>query len=71
MGGGPGGPAGGGTGGRRFVNTRSQVYFLDPDGMNIGWQTGTGPNGERTYLPAQLTVPARYNFIRAISTGSS
>ena len=30
--------------------------------MQIGWQTGAGPNGERTYLPAQLTVPARYNF---------
>jgi hypothetical protein len=48
--------------GRRFINTRSQIYFLDPDGMQIGWQNGTGPNGERTYLPAQLTVPARYNF---------
>ena len=48
--------------GRRFVNTRSQIYFLDPDGMQIGWQTAAGPNGERAYLPAQLTVPARYNF---------
>jgi hypothetical protein len=48
--------------GRRFVNTRSQVYFLDPDGMQIGWQTSAGPNGERAYLPGQLTVPARYNF---------
>jgi hypothetical protein len=48
--------------GRRFVNTRSQVYFLDPDGMQVGWQTGAGSNGERAYLPAQLTVPARYNF---------
>lgn len=60
MGGGPGG-AGMGAG-RRFVNTKSQVYFLDPDGMNIGWQTGTGPNGERSYLSTQLVVPARYNF---------
>ena len=42
--------------------TKSQIYFLDPNGMQIGWQNGTGPNGERTYLPAQLTVPARYNF---------
>jgi hypothetical protein len=49
-------------GGRRFVNTKSQVYFLDPDGMNIGWQTGVGPNGERAYLSTQLVVPARYNF---------
>ena len=48
--------------GRRFVTTKSQIYFLDPNGMKIGWQTGAGPNGERAYLPAQLTVPARYNF---------
>jgi hypothetical protein len=61
MGGGPGG-AGMGPGGRRFVNTKSQIYFLDPDGMNVGWQSGTGPNGERTYLSTQLVVPARYNF---------
>ena len=32
--------------------------------MKIGWQTGAGPNGERVYLPAQLTVPARYNFMQ-------
>jgi hypothetical protein len=59
--GGQGGPMGAAPG-RRFVNTRSQVYFLDPDGMQVGWQTSAGPNGERAYLPAQLTVPARYNF---------
>ncbi len=29
--------------------------------MQIGWQTA-GPNGERAYPPAQLVVPARYNF---------
>ena len=61
VGGGPGG-AGMGAGGRRFVNTKSQIYFLDPDGMNIGWQTGAGPSGERSYLSTQLVVPARYNF---------
>ena len=61
MGGGPGGPVGGPLAGRRFVNTRSQIYFLDPDKMNISWQTGSGPNGERTY-GNQLVVPARYNF---------
>ncbi|WP_165230845.1 hypothetical protein [Aquisphaera insulae] len=60
-GGGPGG-ADMGANGRRFVNTRSQVYFIDPDGMNIGWQNGTGPGGERTYMGSQLVVPARYNF---------
>ena len=60
MGGGPGGMDMGA--GRRFANTKSQVYFLDPDGMNIGWQNGAGPSGERTYLASQLVVPARYNF---------
>ncbi|MHB1557344.1 MAG: hypothetical protein ACYC61_07680, partial [Isosphaeraceae bacterium] len=59
--GGQGGPMGAAPG-RRFVSTRSQIYFLDPDGMQIGWQSAAGPNGERAYLPAQLTVPARYNF---------
>jgi hypothetical protein len=44
------------------MNTRSQVYFLDPNGMKIGWQSGTGPSGERLYLSSQLTVPARFNF---------
>src|SRR5262249_16856392 len=43
---GMGGPTGAGPG-RRFVSTRSQIHFLDPDGMQIGWQTGAGPNGER------------------------
>jgi hypothetical protein len=56
------GMAGPAAAGRRFASTRSQVYFLDPNGMQIGWQTGGGPNGEKVYLPAQLTVPARYNF---------
>ncbi|WZO96018.1 hypothetical protein EP7_002991 [Isosphaeraceae bacterium EP7] len=60
-GGGPGGP---GQAGRRFPSVRSQIYFLDPDGMKIGWQTSGGPNGEKAYLPAQLEVPARYNFMQ-------
>jgi hypothetical protein len=47
--------------GRRFPNVRSQVFFADPPGMKIGWQSTVG-NGERVYLPGQLTVPARYNF---------
>ena len=62
--GGPGGGAGGsGMSGRRFPNVRSQIYFLDPDGMKIGWQSSAGGN-EKVYLPAQLTVPARYNFMQ-------
>lgn len=47
--------------GRRFPNTRSQLYFVDPAGMTIGWQTAS-PSGERSYVGSQLTVPARYNF---------
>jgi len=47
--------------GRRFPNTRSQLYFVDPVGMSIGWQV-TSPSGERAYVGNQLTVPARYNF---------
>ena len=31
--------------------------------MQIGWQSGGG-SGDRVYLPAQLTVPARYNFMQ-------
>jgi hypothetical protein len=49
--------------GRRFPNVRSQVNFVEPRGMNIGWQTTAG-NGEKVYLPAQLAVPARYNFLQ-------
>ena len=59
LGAGPGG--GGPASGRRFVSTKSQIYFLDPDKMQIGWQTA-GSNGERVYPPPQLVVPARYNF---------
>ncbi len=55
------GGAGGPASGRRFTSTKSQIYFLDPDRMQVGWQTA-GPNGERVYPPPQLVVPARYNF---------
>lgn len=47
--------------GRRFPNTRSQLYFVEPAAMTIGWQVTT-PTGERAYSNNQLTVPARYNF---------
>lgn len=67
--GGPGGPGGMGAGAgfgenRRFPNVRSQVFFVDPPGMLIGWQSGGGGGADRVYLPAQLTVPARYNFMQ-------
>lgn len=55
-----GGPGGGPMGGRQFANTKSQIYFVDPPGMKIGWQASAG--GQPVYLPAQLTAPARYNF---------
>jgi hypothetical protein len=55
------GAGGGAASGRRFTVTKSQIYFLDPDHMQIGWQTSAG-NGERIYPPPQLVVPARYNF---------
>jgi hypothetical protein len=58
-GGGGGGMAGPG---RRFATSVSQIYFLDPNGMLIGWQSGMGPQGEKSYLAGQLTAPARYNF---------
>jgi hypothetical protein len=56
------GGAGAMGGNRRFPNVRSQVFFVDPPGMQIGWQAGGGAGADRIYLPAQLTVPARYNF---------
>src|SRR4051812_4214786 len=36
-GGGAGAGGAGGAGGRKFPNTRSQVYFVDPPGMKVGW----------------------------------
>lgn len=62
---GPGGPGAGlgAPGGRRFPNVRSQIYFVDPPGMKIGWQTVAG-GVDRVYLPGQLSVPARYNFLQ-------
>jgi hypothetical protein len=57
----PGAAGMGAQSGRRFPNTRSQVFFIDPTGMKIGWQTATA-GAEKVYLPGQLTVPARFNF---------
>ncbi len=49
--------------GRRFQSVRSQVFFVDPPGMNVGWQASS-PSGEKVYLSNQLVVPARYNFLQ-------
>src|SRR2546422_500572 len=47
--------------GRRFPNSRTQVAFVNPVGMKVGWESSMGSEG-RTFMPAQLTVPGRYNF---------
>ncbi len=56
-----GGGPGGAQSGRRFPNTRSQVFFLDPSKMNIGWQSG-GQGEQRVFLTHDQPVPFRYNF---------
>lgn len=38
------------------VAATSQIRFMGPDGMQIGWQIPTG------YAENQLTAPGRYNF---------
>lgn len=43
---------------RPFALTTSQVRFVGPDGMKVGWQV---PNG---YAENQLVAPARYNFVQ-------
>jgi hypothetical protein len=49
---------------RRFPNTRSQIAFVNPVGMKVGWETSVG-GSTRTFVPAQLTTPGRYNFDQA------
>ena len=56
--GGGGGYGGGWGNGRPFAPTSSQVRFVGPDGMNVGWQVANG------YAEHQLVAPARYNFIQ-------
>ena len=46
---------------RRFPNVRSQIAFVNPVGMKVGWESSVG-GPTRTFLPGQLTVPGRYNF---------
>ncbi len=48
------------TGDRRFPNVRSQIAFVSPVSMKVGWETFAG--GMKVFLPAQMTVPGRYNF---------
>ena len=43
---------------RPFTLTTSQVRFVGPDGMKVGWQV---PGG---YAENQLIAPARYNFVQ-------
>ncbi len=38
------------------IAATSQIRFMGPDGMQIGWQIGAG------YAENQLTAPGRYNF---------
>jgi hypothetical protein len=44
----------------RFPVTRTQVHFIAPDGMQIGWQVAVDET--RTFAERQITVPGRYNF---------
>ncbi len=43
---------------RPFAFTTSQIRFVGPDGMSIGWMI---PGG---YAENQLVAPARYNFLQ-------
>lgn len=44
---------------RSFQTESSQVRFVGPVGMSVGWQAGPG------YAENQLTTPGRYNFTQA------
>ena len=49
------------SGNRRFSSRRTQVAFVNPIGMKVGWEVSVG-EGTKTFLPGQLGVPGRYNF---------
>ena len=55
---GPGGMPFGGPAPRPVAPSTTQVRFVGPDGMHIGWLI---PNG---YAENQLVAPARYNFFQ-------
>ena len=48
--------------------TKSQIYFLDPDGMHIGWQTGTAPTASGPTCPLSLSCRLATTSIKAIFT---
>ncbi|MGL4462395.1 MAG: hypothetical protein ACRC1K_09580 [Planctomycetia bacterium] len=58
--GGMGGPGFPNPLGPRFSTGRSQIRFIQPTGMQIGWQQGA-----EDFTEPQLQVPARYNFSQA------
>jgi hypothetical protein len=41
---------------RSFATSTTQIRFIGPEGMQVGWQIPRG------YAENQLTAPARYNF---------
>ncbi len=43
---------------RSFQTESTQVRFVGPDGMHIGWHAGPG------YAENQLFAPSRYNFVQ-------
>jgi hypothetical protein len=48
------------TGLQRFPVQRSQIAFISPVGMKVGWEVAV--EGTKTFVADQLTVPGRYNF---------
>ncbi len=52
----PGPPGGGYRGAPAYANKSSQVRFLGPEGMSVGWQIGQG------FAENQIIAPGRYNF---------
>lgn len=44
----------------RFPVRRTQVRFLAPEGMQIGWQVGD--SATPAFAEGQITVPGRFNF---------
>lgn len=61
MGMGPGMGPGAEGGARRFPNVRSQVAFVSPVGLKIGWETAVDA-GTRSFMAPQISIPGRYNF---------